>query len=84
MDSKVGVSYVPVPNEPIVKRRFLEQHETDGWNDTTYCSVRSNGDKLKIYCVPGAKEPKVKQKWRESTGRSDDNVAVIYCFTGRE
>ena len=84
MDSKVSVSYIPVPNEPIVKQRFLEQHETDGWNDTTYCSVRSNGDNLEIYCIPGAKEPTVKQKWRESTGRSDDNVALIYCFTGRE
>ena len=37
-----------------------------------------------ITCVLGAKEPMVKRKWRESTDRSDNNVAVIDCFTARE
>ena len=37
-----------------------------------------------ITCVPGAKERAVKRKWRESTDRSDDDAAVIDCFTGRE
>ena len=35
-------------------------------------------------CVLGAKGSAVKWKWRESTDRSEDNVAVIDGFTGRE
>ena len=37
-----------------------------------------------IICVLGAKERAVKWKWRESMDHSDDNAAVIDCFTGRE
>ena len=80
MSDKVRVQCVPDPNEPTIKGRFLK-NTTQMARTILHISVFIQ---TIITCVLGAKEPMVKQKWRESTDRSDDNVAVIDCFTGRE